>query len=394
MPVKSYKYRFYPTAEQEQILAQTFGCVRFVFNKALALRTSTYKETRKGIGYSATSGNLTQWKREVETSFLSGVSSVPLQQCLRHLDRAFSNFFKKQSKYPRFKSKRSRQSAEYTRSGFKWNKQKQQLTIARLGVLDIRWSRRFKADPSTVTISKTPTGKYYVAIRIDEPNRSEQVANSEVGIDLGIKSLAVTSGGITFDNDKLTAKYSKKLAKAQRVLARRVKGSNRRRKSRIKVARIHEKIANARLDRTHKITTQLIRENQAIYVENLAVSNMVKNRKLAKSISDCGWFEFVRQLKYKAEWYGRDFVQIGRFEPTSKTCSCCGFNMPEMPLSVRNWDCPECNAKHDRDVNAARNILAVGRTVKGRGVEEDLQPVLSGRRHRRRSVKQLEVLHK
>lgn len=395
MAVKSYRYRFYPTTEQEQVLARTFGCVRYVFNRALHYRTETYRVTGKSASYKGTSAELTAWKRDDETSWLRDVSSVPLQQTLRHLNTAFGNFFAKRARYPRFKKRGHRQSATYTRSAFKWDASNRSLTIAKLGRLNIRWSRRFVANPSTVTISKTPSGKYFVSIRIDEDNRPMPPASSEVGIDLGIASLATLSDGRTIDNPKLTQRFARRLAKAQRNLARKQKGSNRRRRARVAVAKINARIANSRLDWTHKATTRLIQENQLIVVEDLNVQGMVKNRKLSKAIADCSWFEFVRQLTYKADWYGRVLHKIGRFVPTSKACSNCGHRLDKLPLSIRNWQCPQCGTQHDRDVNAAINILAAGRAERQneRGAEEDLKPVSPGVRHRRRSVKHPEVLH-
>lgn len=360
MSIKSYKFRFYPTPEQEQMLAQTFGCIRYVYNRALEHRTKTYKTTGKGATYCDTSKELTSWKKDAETAWLKDVSSVPLQQCLRHLNSAFTNFFAKRSKYPSFKKKSRNQSAEFTKSGFKWDTKNRNLTIAKLGRLNVKWSRLFISDPTTVTISRTPTGKYFVSIRINEPNKDIPTTTKQIGIDLGIKTLAFTSDGQQIENIKTTNKYAKKLARAQRVMSRRKKGSNRRERARLRVAKIHEKIANVRKDWIHKVTTKLIQENQLISMETLSSSKMMKNRKLAKSIADCSWYEFVRQIAYKSEWYGRTFIQISQWEPSSKKCSCCGFKVDKMPLSIRDWICPECDTGHDRDENAAKNILAAG----------------------------------
>ncbi|WP_417459047.1 RNA-guided endonuclease TnpB family protein [Kordiimonas sp.] len=395
MSVKSYKYRFYPTPEQELILAQTFGCVRYVYNRALKYRADTYKTTGKGASFCDTSAELTKWKKEPETSWLKDVSCVPLQQTLRHLNAAYSGFFAKRSKYPSFKRKSRNQSAEFTRSAFKWDRDKQRLTVAKIGRLRIRWSRKFEANPSTITVSKSPSGKYFVSIRIDEANRVAPKASNEIGIDLGITTLAVTSDGERITNSKYTNRYARKLAKAQRSLSRKTKGSNRREKARTKVAKIQERIANSRLDRTHKVTTRLINENQVICVETLKSSNMMKNRKLAKSIADCSWFEFVRQLEYKAEWYGRTLVKINQWFPSSKTCSGCGHVVEKMPLSIREWKCQVCGAQHDRDHNAAINILAAGRAERRneRGESISRKTVTPVDRNSRRNVKQLEGLH-
>lgn len=392
MSIKSYKYRFYPTPKQEQILAQTFGCVRYVYNRALRHRTDTYKNTGKGASFGDTSKKLTSWKKDEETAWLKDVSCVPLQQCLRHLNTAFGNFFSKRSRYPSLKKKSRNQSAEFTKSGFKWDARNRNLTIAKMGRLNIRWSRQFKAEPTTVTISRTPTGKYFVSIRIDEDNRQMPEANAEVGIDMGIAHLATDSDGKHIKNIRTTRRYAAKLARAQRILSRRVKGSNRWNRARIRVANIHEKIAAVRLDWTHKKTTEIVKTKRLIVVEDLRVSNMIKNRKLAKSIADCSWFEFRRQLEYKSAWYGRQFVAVPAFN-TSRTCSECGHCEKDNRQTQDKFECLSCGHIGNADVNAAINILAAGRAVVGRGAEEDPQPVLSGRRRRRRSVKQLEVLH-
>ncbi len=393
MSIKSYKYRFYPTEAQEQLLAQTFGCVRVVYNKALVMRTSTYKETGKGASFGDTSSALTQWKKDDDFQWLREVSCVPLQQTLRHLNTAFVNFFNRRAKYPKFKSKKSRQSAEFTRSGFTWNATAKSLSIAKIGKLDIRWSRHFSADPSTVTISKTSTGKYFVSIRIDEPNRIMPEATTKIGIDLGIENLAITSEGEFFKNQRLTNQFAAKLRRAQRTLSRRVKGSARWNRARQQVALIQEKIANSRRDWVNKATTQLIRDNQAIYVETLKPSNMMKNRKLSKAIADCSWFEFVCQLEYKAGWYGRTFAKVSQWEPTSKRCSCCGHVVTKLPLNIRAWNCPKCKEEHHRDVNAAKNILAAGLAVTAQGeIRRPLQDS-SCKGRSRRTVNHSEAKH-
>ena len=389
MSIKSYKYRFYPTSEQEKILARTFGCVRVAWNQALAFRKSTYERTGKGPSYGDTSANLTKTKKTEEFNWLSDASCVPLQQTLRHLNTAYVNFFKGRARYPRFKNKRSKQSAEYTRSGFKWNGENRSLFISKLGKIKIRWSREFTASPSTVTISRTSTGKYFVSIRIDEPDRAFEPTDKQTGIDLGIAHLATLSDGRKFDNHRITKRFEQKLRRAQKELNRRKKGSNRRKRSRKRVALIHERIANCRRDALHKMTTKLVSENQTLAVENLAVKNMLKNRCLAKAIADCGWHEFVRQLRYKSEWYGRTFVQVSRWEPTSKMCSNCG-QLTKLSLSDRRWTCDGCDAEHDRDHNAAKNILAAGLAVTAQGETVNRGPASTGNRSSLRTANQLE----
>lgn len=356
---KAYQYRFYPTPEQAQLLARTFGCTRFVYNWALAMRRDAYQKEGKRLSYGDTSAALTALKRQPETAWLNEVSSVPLQQALRHLQTAFGNFFAKRAKYPTFKKKRGRQSAEFTRSAFTWIGQN--LTLAKMKEpLNIVWSRPLGGVPSTVTVSRDPAGRYFVSILVAEEIQPLPPVEQTVGVDMGLTHAVILSTGEKIDNPRFLARHEKRLAKAQRNLARKQKGSRNREKARRKVARIHAQIADCRCDFTHKLTTHLIRENQVICVESLAVKNMVRNRSLAKAISDVGWGEIVRQLRYKAEWYGRTVVEIDRWFPSSKVCSACGCVVDDLPLSVREWDCPGCGTHHDRDHNAAVNIEREG----------------------------------
>ena len=329
-------------------------------------RTDEYHNGNR-INYNATSALLTQLKKEEKTDWLQDVSSVPLQQTLRHLQTAFTNFFSKRTGYPTFKKRSGKQSAEFTRAGFKWDAKNNVLTMAKMGSLRIKWSREFSADPTTVTISKDSSDRYFVSFRIDEPNKIFPETNNKVGLDLGITHLATLSTGEKIGNPKNTKKYEKRLKLLQKKLSRRTKGSKRRNKARKQVAKLHTKIADSRLDYLHKTSTKLIQENQLIAIEDLSVRNMMQNRKLSKAIGDCGWSEFVRQLEYKAEWYNRDVVKIDRFFPSSKRCSQCGFISKSMPLNIRKWLCPDCKTEHDRDINAAINILAVGQTVLAQG---------------------------
>lgn len=373
MVYKAYKYRFYPTAEQELNLTQTFGCVRFVFNKSLRYRQDAWYERKESTSYLKNSALLTEWKKEEEYQWLNDVSCVPLQQSLRHLQTSYSNFFKGRAKYPNFKNKDSKQSAEYTSSAFKWDGTN--LKLAKQSEpLNIRWSRKFTGRPTTITISKDKTNRYFVSILVEEEVKLLPVINSVVGVDLGIKDVVVLSDGTRSGNPKFTKKYEAKLAKYQRRLAKKQKGSNNRRKAKQKVARIYAKIADSRQDFTHKLTSKLIRENQVICIESLSVKNMVKNHKLAKAIQDVNWGELVRQLNYKANWYGRTLVAIDRWFPSSKRCSCCGYTLPRLDLGTRTWVCPECHSELDRDVNAALNIKAAGLAVLACG--EDVIPTL------------------
>lgn len=371
---RAYKFRFYPTPEQEMILAKTFGCARFAYNYMLRLRTDAWMQRQERIGYHETSAALTALKKQPEYAWLNEVSSVPVQQSLRHLQSAFANFFAKRAGYPRFKRKDGPQSAEYTTNAFKWDGRS--LKLAKMSKpLDVRWSRQIPkaAKVTTVTVSKDSAGRYFVSLLCDDVVAKKPASNGKVGVDLGLTHFAVLSTGEKVAAPNTFRRYEKKLAKLQRRLAKKTKGSNRREKAKLKVARVHAKIADARRDFLHKLSTRLINENQVIAIESLSVSNMQKNRCLSKAISDAGWSEFVRQLEYKARWYGRELIGIDRWYPSSKRCSDCGYTMPKMPLSVREWVCPECGSIHDRDINAARNVLAAGLAVSAHG--EAVSPV-------------------
>lgn len=364
MTQQAYRYRFYPTAEQESILRRTMGCVRLVYNKALAARTEAWYERQERVGYKESSAMLTAWKKEDSLDFLNEVSCVPLQQCLRHLQKAFTNFWGGRAKYPNFKKKRNGGSAEFTKSAFKYRDE--QVYLAKCSEpLSIRWSRPLpdRAKPSTITVKLTPAGRWFVVLLVDVDVVPLPKVSKKIGIDLGLNSLITVSDGEKVNAPKTFRRKHKRLKRAQRLLARKKKGSNNRRKARLRVARMHAEIADARKDFLHKLTTRLIRENQVIAVEDLAVKNMQHNRRLALSIADASWGELIRQLDYKADWYGRELVKIDRWFPSSKRCSNCGHIAAKMPLSIREWECPECGANHDRDVNASLNILAAGLAV-------------------------------
>jgi len=381
MPQRAYRYRFYPTQEQEQLLRRTLGCVRLVYNKALHTRTEGWYERQERIGYSETSAMLTAWKKQEDLQFLNEVSCVALQQGLRNLQKAFANFWAGHAKYPNFKKKRSGGSAEFTRSAFKWSEcglgvspsgasrvKDGQLWLAKCSQpLPIRWSRTLPdgCEPSTVTVKLDASGRWFVCLLVDDHTvKALPQVDKAVGIDAGITSLITTSDGEKISNPKHFKRLRFKLRQAQKALSRKVKGSNNREKARREVARIHAAIADARTDFLHKLTTQLVRENQTIVVEDLAVKNMLKNHKLAQAIADASWSELVRQLEYKCLWVGRTLVKINRSFPSSKRCGHCGHVMNKLPLDVREWDCPECGTHHDRDINAAQNILAAGLAVK------------------------------
>jgi len=358
---KAFKYRFFPTDEQAAQLAQTFGCARYVYNLALEFRTTSWQQEKKSVGYHQTASKLTEWKKEPDRAFLSEVSSVVLQQSLRNLDTAFANFFEKRAKYPRFKSRRHRQSARYATNAFTVKDGK--ITLAKQSEpLDIVWSRPLPDDAKilNLTISRDTSGRYFVSALVETDIKPLKKAKAEVGIDVGIKTLATTSDGEKLDNPRPLVKYEQRLQILQRRLSRKVKGSNNQKKARFRVAGLHAKISDTRRDGLQKFTTKVIRENQAIFVEGLNVAGMIQNHNLAKHIADASFGEIFRELEYKAEWYGRTYLPLDRFFPSSKLCSSCGHLLDELPLSVREWDCPSCGVHHDRDINAAINIKKAG----------------------------------
>ena len=371
---RAYRFRFYPTPEQEQILARTFGCARFAYNHMLRLRSDAWLQRQECVGYHETSAALTALKKTPEHAWLNEVSSVPVQQALRHLQTAFTNFFAKRARYPKFKRKDGPQSAEYTTSAFKWDGES--LKLAKMDApLAIRWSRTIPkaAKVTTVTVSVDASGRYFVSLLCDDAVAKKPAGHGKVGIDLGLTHFAILSTGEKVAAPNTFRKHEAKLAKLQRQMAKKTKGSNRRKKAKLRVAKLHAKIADSRRDFLHKLSTRLINENQVIAVESLSVSNMQKNRCLSKSIADASWSEFLRQLEYKAKWYGRELIGIDRWYPSSKRCSDCGYTMPKMPLNVRQWTCPECGSIHDRDANAARNVLAAGLAASAR--REAVSPV-------------------
>lgn len=340
------------------------GCARLVYNRALAARTQGWYERQERIGYADTSTMLTNWKKQEDLQFLNEVSCVPLQQGLRHLQKAFANFWAGTAKYPNFKKKHNGGSVEFTKSAFKWKNG--QVWLAKCSeALPIRWSRQLPkgCEPSTITVKLDGSGRFHVCLLVDTVIEPLPKTNKSIGLDVGITCLVATSNGDKISNPKHFKRLRSKLRQVQKSLSRKQKGSNNRQKQRLKVAKVHSQITDSRRDFLHKLTTQLIRENQTIVVEDLAIKNMVTNRKLAQSISDAAWGELVRQLAYKCEWYGRELVKIDRWFPSSKRCGNCGHIVDKMPLDIRVWDCPKCGTCHDRDLNASKNILAAGLAV-------------------------------
>jgi putative transposase len=362
---RAYKYRFYPAPEQAGLLNRTFGSVRYVYNRALAERSRAWTQEQRRVTFADTCRMLTAWKADPETAWLYEVSNVALQQGLQHLQNAYLSFWRKQGRYPQFKSKRkSRASATFTTSGFRWRDG--QIWLAKMDApLAIRWSRPLPegAEPSTVTVSRDAAGRWHISILVEETIRPLPAADSAVGIDAGITSLLTLSTGEKIVNPRHERRDRERLAKAQRDLARKAKGSANRAKAKVKAAKVYAQIADRRRDHLHKLSTRIIRENQTVMIEDLSVRNMVRNHCLARAISDASWSELRRQLEYKADWYGRTVIAIDRFYPSSKTCSACGAITAKMPLNVREWACASCGTLHDRDVNAAKVILAEGLSV-------------------------------
>lgn len=369
---KTFKYRIYPTEQQKVLFAKHFGAKRFVYNRFLNERQKTYLENKKSLNYYDNAKALTELKKNEQYSWMKEINSQTLQSALRDLDSAYNRFFRKQAKFPKFKSKHDKQSfkipqfVEYENGQLWIPKCKEPIKT--------KEDRPLTGKILFATISKKPSSKYFVSLTVETEHTPYARTDKQIGIDLGLKDLVICSDGKKYPNVKTTKQHEKQLAYEQRQLSKKMKGSNRKWRQRVRVARIHERISNIRHNHLHRISSSIVRENQTICCESLAVINMMKNHCLAKAIADVSWGELLRQLRYKSEWNERVFIQIDRFYPSSKTCNKCKFINDGLTLKDRKWECPKCHSILDRDINAGLNILNQGLVIhSGSGIESELK---------------------
>lgn len=361
--LKAYKYRIYPNKAQEELLAKTFGCCRFVYNQTLSYRKEKYEKEKESMSRTDCN-NYCNRELKAEHEWLREVDKFALTNAIYNMDCAYQKFFREHAGYPKFKSKHDNHKSyttNFTNGNIGVDFENEKVKLPKLKEVKAKLHRVFSGQIKSAAVSQVASGKYYVSILVETDHTAMPKESGQVGLDLGIKDLCITSDGRKYDNPKTLVKQERKLKKLQRQLAHKEKRSNNYYKTRKQIALCHEKITNTRRDYLHKISHEIISENQVIVSENLQIKNMVKNHRLAKSISDVSWYELTRQLEYKAEWNKRKYVKIDTFYASSQLCSACGYqNADTKDLSVREWTCPKCGAEHDRDINAAKNILAEG----------------------------------
>jgi len=379
--LKSYKYKLNPNEEQKVLLNKHFGSIRFAYNYFLNERKKEYETNKQSLNYYDNARELTELKKQEEYSWLNEINSQSLQVSLKHLDDAYNGFFKKRTGFPKFKSK-------HTKNSFKVP-QFVKLINGKLKIpkfdepIDVIFHRSFSGKIKQCTISKTPTNEYFVSILVETTHNVLPKTGKSIGIDLGIKDFVITSEGYKYKNNRYTKTYQTLLKRAQQHLNKKTKGSNRYELQKLKVAKLHKKITNSRLDNLHKVSTELIKKYDTIILEDLNIKGMIKNHKLSKHIADASWSKFIELLTYKAEWNDKNIVKIDRFFPSSKTCNCCGYINQNLDLSVREWTCPSCNTKLDRDLNASINILKEGYKLISSGTDDyrrgdEIRPISIG----------------
>jgi putative transposase len=379
--LKSYKYKLNPNEDQKVLLNKHFGSIRFIYNHFLNERKREYDTNKQTINYYDNAKSLTELKKQEDYSWLNEINSQSLQVSLKNLDDAYNGFFKKRTKFPKFKSK-------HTKNSFKVPQfvkiQNGKLRIPKFkNPIDIVLHRTFSGIIKQCTISKTPTNEYFVSILVETEHKKLEKTGKSIGIDLGLKDFAITSDGYKYKNNRYTKRYQTKLKKAQQHLSRKKKGSNRYQTQKLKVAKLHKKITNSRLDNLHKVSTELITKYDTIILEDLNIKGMMQNHKLAKHIADVSWSKFIELLTYKAEWNDKQIVKIDRFFPSSKTCNSCGYINQNLKLDMREWTCPSCHTKLDRDLNASKNILKEGYKIISSGTDDyrsggEIRPLQNG----------------